>query len=174
MRLSPIRRVNKLVTEFLAKEAGTLAFMARAMVMVTLPHSKPDGFLFQRKNGHYTLTMLANLLVPRKQPRLRKTRMSKTDLVGNLLRERANKLSKVEKLILEIILITRIHQELSPVFSYPHEQYKRLIRSTHSQNQGENMKNISLIQEIIKDVLATKAYTLSGMATHTHIPTEVL
>ncbi|OGT41714.1 MAG: hypothetical protein A3F42_06850 [Gammaproteobacteria bacterium RIFCSPHIGHO2_12_FULL_37_34] len=100
--------------------------------------------------------------------------MSKTDLVGNLLRERANKLSKVEKLILEIILITRIHQELSPVFSYPHEQYKRLIRSTHSQNQGENMKNISLIQEIIKDVLATKAYTLSGMATHTHIPTEVL
>ncbi|HLB43183.1 MAG TPA: hypothetical protein VJN02_10155 [Gammaproteobacteria bacterium] len=37
-----------------------LAFMARAMVMATLPHSKPDGFSFQRKNGHYTLTMMAN------------------------------------------------------------------------------------------------------------------
>ena len=64
MRLSPLRRVNKLVTEFLAKEAGTLAFMARAMVMATLPHSKPDGFLFQRKNGHYTLTMDGLILKP--------------------------------------------------------------------------------------------------------------
>lgn len=59
-------RVNKLVGECLAieaegaKEAGMLAFMARSMVMATLPHSKPDDFIFQRKNGDYVLTMMAN------------------------------------------------------------------------------------------------------------------
>lgn len=65
MQLSSLR-VNKLVTKFLAieaenaKEAGTLVFTARAMVVATLPHSKPDGFLFQRNNGDYTLTMMAD------------------------------------------------------------------------------------------------------------------
>lgn len=60
------RRINKLIAECLAieaenaKEAGMLAFMARAMVMATLPHSKPDGYVFQRKNGDYILTMMAN------------------------------------------------------------------------------------------------------------------
>lgn len=59
-------RFNKLVNEFLAieaesaKEAGKIAFMARAMVMATLPHSKPEGNIFQRKNGDYTLTMKAD------------------------------------------------------------------------------------------------------------------
>lgn len=60
------KRINKLVAECLAieaesaKEAGMLAFMARAMVMATLPHSKPSSFSFQRKNGSYTLIMTAN------------------------------------------------------------------------------------------------------------------
>ncbi|MBX3709479.1 MAG: pirin [Gammaproteobacteria bacterium] len=59
-------RINKLVSECLAieaesaKEAGMLAYMARAMVMATLPHSKPDGNVFQRVNGDFTLTMIGN------------------------------------------------------------------------------------------------------------------
>lgn len=66
MQNSHNRRINKLIAECLAieaenaKEAGMLAFMARAMVMATLPHSKPDGYVFQRKNGDYILTMMAN------------------------------------------------------------------------------------------------------------------
>ncbi len=43
-----------------ALEAGELGFMARAMVLATLPHRKVEGHHFQRKNGSYTLTMLAN------------------------------------------------------------------------------------------------------------------
>jgi Plasmid encoded RepA protein len=57
-------RLNKLITEYLAieaenaKEAGMmLAYMARAMVMTTLPHSKPKSHLFQRTNGNFTLVM---------------------------------------------------------------------------------------------------------------------
>lgn len=59
-------RLNKLVTECLAieaegaKEAVTLAYMARAMVIATLPHSNPNSDTFQRKNGNYTLTIIAN------------------------------------------------------------------------------------------------------------------
>lgn len=60
------KRINKLVRDALAieaksaKEANTIAYMARTMVMATLPHSKPEGFIFQRKNGNYTLTMKAD------------------------------------------------------------------------------------------------------------------
>ncbi len=59
-------RINKLVAEFLAieaenvKEAGMLAYMARSMVMATLPHSKPKTHVFQRRNGDLTLTMIGN------------------------------------------------------------------------------------------------------------------
>jgi hypothetical protein len=42
-----------------AKEAGALGYMARSLVQATLPHSKMAGNEFVRKNGAYTLTILA-------------------------------------------------------------------------------------------------------------------
>jgi len=60
------KKTDKLITEYLAieaesaKEAGMLAFMARAMIMATLPHSKLDADYFQRWNGDYVLTIQAN------------------------------------------------------------------------------------------------------------------
>lgn len=42
-----------------AQEAGALGFMARAMVQATLPHRKPEGIYFERKNGAFTLTLMA-------------------------------------------------------------------------------------------------------------------
>lgn len=59
-------RINILVSKFLsieaesAKDAGMLAYIARSMVMATLPHSKPKDNVFQRKNGDFTLTMIGN------------------------------------------------------------------------------------------------------------------
>lgn len=47
------------IEEEAAKEAGALGFMARAMVQATLPHRDPKTFAFERRNGNYTLTMLA-------------------------------------------------------------------------------------------------------------------
>jgi len=64
--VKPKNRIDKLVTEALAIEAESaieakkIAYMARAMVMATLPHSKPDGYIFQRKSFDYTLTMKAD------------------------------------------------------------------------------------------------------------------
>lgn len=61
-----IRRMNHLVSEFLsieaksANDADTLAYMARCMVMATLPHSEPKSHIFERRNGKFTLTMIGN------------------------------------------------------------------------------------------------------------------
>jgi len=43
-----------------AKDSGSLAFMARSMVQATLPHRAVAGNEFERKNGAFTLTMLAS------------------------------------------------------------------------------------------------------------------
>lgn len=40
-----------------AVDAGELGFMARAMTLCTMPHSRPKGNEFRRKNGNYLLTM---------------------------------------------------------------------------------------------------------------------
>jgi hypothetical protein len=43
-----------------AREVGAVGYMARALVQATMPHSKPDGHVFQRTNGNHALTMMAN------------------------------------------------------------------------------------------------------------------
>lgn len=42
-----------------AAGAGALGFMARAMIQATLPHRKVEGTYFERRNGAFTLTLLA-------------------------------------------------------------------------------------------------------------------
>jgi len=42
-----------------AKEAGALSYMARTMVMATLPHRKVEGNEFVRHNGNFTLSLLS-------------------------------------------------------------------------------------------------------------------
>lgn len=61
-----LTRLEKLVPQCLAmdlesaQEAGMLAYMARAMVIATLPHSKPADHIFQRTNGDFIMTMIGN------------------------------------------------------------------------------------------------------------------
>lgn len=42
-----------------AQDVGALGFMARAMVQATLPHRRVEGNEFERKNGAFTLSLLA-------------------------------------------------------------------------------------------------------------------
>jgi hypothetical protein len=42
-----------------ATEAGALGFMARAMTLASLPHSRVDGNEFERRNGPFVLSVLA-------------------------------------------------------------------------------------------------------------------
>ena len=55
------RVVEKILTieEQDAKAAGALGYMARLMVLTTLPHRKQEGNEFTRKNGNLTMTILA-------------------------------------------------------------------------------------------------------------------
>lgn len=59
------RSVDQLINQALAieaeaaQEAGALGFMARAMVQATMPHRAVEGNEFERRNGNYTLTLLA-------------------------------------------------------------------------------------------------------------------
>jgi hypothetical protein len=45
------------IEETSAKDGKALGFMARALILCTMPHSKPAGNEFRRKNGSYLLTM---------------------------------------------------------------------------------------------------------------------
>lgn len=60
------KQLEKIISEALAieaegaKEAGTLGYMARAMVQATMPHRKLEGGIHERTNGDYTFTMMAN------------------------------------------------------------------------------------------------------------------
>jgi hypothetical protein len=47
------------IEEEAAKEAGALGFIARSLVQATMPHSRPQGNEFTRKNGAYSVTMLS-------------------------------------------------------------------------------------------------------------------
>lgn len=57
--------VQRLISDALAIEAeeavkaGALGFMARALVQATMPHRKATGTEFSRRNGAFTLSMLA-------------------------------------------------------------------------------------------------------------------
>lgn len=58
--------IDKIIYEILAmeaqeaKEAGALGFMARTLVQATMPHSKPDSLVFERKNGVVSLTIMGH------------------------------------------------------------------------------------------------------------------
>lgn len=54
------RAKENLLEEFeAARKAGALGYMARALVQATLPHRKVEANHFQRRNGAFTLTLLA-------------------------------------------------------------------------------------------------------------------
>jgi len=60
-----LRRAGSLIRQalFLDQEdayaAGEVGFLARALVQATLPHSDPKANEFNRRNGHFTLSILA-------------------------------------------------------------------------------------------------------------------
>lgn len=59
------KKLNNLITDALsieredANDAGSVGFMARMLVQVTMPHSKPKEHVYERKNGSFNMTMMA-------------------------------------------------------------------------------------------------------------------
>jgi hypothetical protein len=57
--LTPAELDSILREEADAKAAG-VGYLARGLVQATMPHSKPDNFYFERRNGNYTLSMMGH------------------------------------------------------------------------------------------------------------------
>ncbi|EKD54007.1 MAG: hypothetical protein ACD_60C00132G0013 [uncultured bacterium] len=98
--------------------------------------------------------------------------MPKTDLVCCLLRKHNSRLSRIQRILLEIKLFIHICQELTKIFKSRYKEYQRLVKTDYKQE--ENVFDVKLMQEMIKDILSTNEYSLAGMATYTRIPEEVL
>jgi hypothetical protein len=43
-----------------AREAGALGYMARALVQASMPHSRPEGLVFERTNGAFSRVMMGH------------------------------------------------------------------------------------------------------------------
>jgi len=61
-----VRNISKLVDEALsveaqeAKENGYLGYMARVLVQATMPHKRTEEDVFERRNGGFSLAMIAH------------------------------------------------------------------------------------------------------------------
>jgi len=66
IRMRDNKRINDFITEALAleareaKEANALGYMSRALVQATMPHSKINAPYFVRRNGAFSLAMMAH------------------------------------------------------------------------------------------------------------------
>lgn len=64
-RRQPVSHLERLIAETLAieaetaEEAGAIGYMARALVQATLPHKATTGTTFMRRNGNFSLVMMA-------------------------------------------------------------------------------------------------------------------
>ncbi|MBV9576426.1 MAG: hypothetical protein JO149_07355 [Gammaproteobacteria bacterium] len=99
--------------------------------------------------------------------------MPRMDLVSYLLRVNCSHLSKTEKTLLELQLFMLACRELCEIFKHQYKDYLSLLFPFNYHQENE-MFNLNFTQEVIKDILATNEYTLSGIAIHTRIPEEVL
>lgn len=82
------------------------------------------------------------------------------------------KLSREERLIVEIELFIRVYEELSEVFKLRYKSYFRLMR--FNEEMEKTMLEDNFMQNIINDILQTEEYSLEGIAYYTQTPEEVI
>lgn len=98
--------------------------------------------------------------------------MSALEPLYSLIEIDPNMLSKEEAFILEAILFTHICNILKDFFRDQYKDYFRLIK--FSMEMEDAMLDANFICFIIKDILLTEEYTLSGIANYTLTPEEVV
>lgn len=102
----------------------------------------------------------------------RRIDMSKPDLVFYLFRQDCNKLTQLERLIMEIVLVIRVYKELSEIFINRQKKFQMLTRKYFKKE--DDMNDVKFMREMVNDILSTNEYSLSGIANCTHIPEDVL
>jgi len=102
--------------------------------------------------------------------------MAATELLCHLVGVDPSKLSREEILILEAELFARICEELREIFREQYRDYFRLMKFTVEKENA--MLEANFVRLVIKDILSTEEYNLSGVAyyadTHEDVIHEVV
>ena len=98
--------------------------------------------------------------------------MPAMELLQLLIKTNLPKFSRQEILLLEANLFSRLYIELKEIFKIQNEGYFRLMK--FNSEMEEAMIEDHLARCIIKDILATEDYTLSGIAYYTQTPEDVV
>lgn len=98
--------------------------------------------------------------------------MPALELFCHMLGVNSKQFSKEEVLILEAELFVRICEEIEKIYKKYYKEYFRLMR--FNTQMEDNMIQSNFIRCLINDIVATEAYTLSGIALYTQTPEEVI
>lgn len=81
-------------------------------------------------------------------------------------------LSKHESMLLEADIFTRICEELKEIIKRENRDYFLLLKIDNE--KGRCMIEADFIRCIIKDILSSEEYTLSGIACYTDTPEDII
>ncbi|MDR3490821.1 MAG: hypothetical protein P4M12_02115 [Gammaproteobacteria bacterium] len=98
--------------------------------------------------------------------------MASPEPLCNLLGVNSKKLTREENFILEAELYSRICEEIKDIYKVEHKNYFRILKMNAEMEKA--MIESNFIRCVINDILATKEYTLSGIACYTKIPEDIL
>lgn len=98
--------------------------------------------------------------------------MSAVEPLCKLIGINPHQISKEENLILEADLFTRICEELKEIFREQFKNYFRLLKLTIEKEN--HMLESNFVRLIIKDILSTEEYTMSGIAQYADIHEDVV
>ena len=81
-------------------------------------------------------------------------------------------LSKEEKIFLEAALFAHVCEELKEIFREQHKDFFRLMKFT--EDMEDTMLEAYFVRLIIRDILSTEEYTLSGIALYTDTHEDII
>jgi hypothetical protein len=81
-------------------------------------------------------------------------------------------LSKEEKFIIELELFLLICEALKQEYKTKYQNYFRLLKCDHEMEN--RMMEMQFVRCVINDILSTEEYTLSGIASYTQTPEDIV
>ncbi len=98
--------------------------------------------------------------------------MSTFEPLYNIIGAPLERLSKLEKYLLEAEILFQICKELQEIYHSQNKDYFNLLK--FNPDKENTMIEDSFIRCVIKDILVSEEYSLEGIAYHTHIPEDVI
>lgn len=98
--------------------------------------------------------------------------MSAAEPLISLIMPRFNAFSKMEYQVLEAVLLVCVCEEISHFFKKQYNDYLKTIKSDTEMESA--MIDANFTSLLIRDILASEAYSLPGIACYTYTPEDVI